>query len=480
MAGKVNPLSSSSGSEHSLSEKDRDALGRDLAGPVLLPGDDGYVEEVAGFNRVVTHRPSLVVGATCAADVQAAVRFAGAHGLPTAVLATGHGPSMVIDDSVLITTRRMDDVTIDPIGQTARVDAGVCWGQAVDAAARSGLAPLTGSSPTVGVVGYTLGGGLCVTMGRARGWASDHVRSIDVVTADGVLRHTSPDSEPDLFWALRGGKSNFGVVTALEFALFPVRRIYAGGLVYAGEHAPAVLHAYQQFTTRVPDELTSSIALIRMPDVAAVPEILRGRLTVHVRISYLGSEADGRDLIAPMRAVAPALTDSVRDRPYTEFSGISPGPAEPRATVDNFAGLAELTPATVDAILEFAGPGTDPGIDVIDIRQLGGALARQSGPPSAVVNRDAAFVIFAVASVGNRGSNDRPVSGLDLMHRLGPWLARRKIANFLTPADATVQGTRIAFDEPTYARLRSVKARYDPWNIFRFNHNIPPDGAEAD
>ena len=475
----MNPLSASSGSEHSLSEKETDTVGPDVSGPVLLPGDDGYTEEVAGFNRVVTHRPSLVVGATCAADVQAAVRFAGAHDLPVAVLATGHGPSMVVDDGVLITTRRMDDVVIDPIGQTARVDAGVCWGKAVDEAARSGLAPLTGSSPTVGVVGYTLGGGLSLTMGRARGWAADHVRSIDVVTADGVLRHTSPDSEPDLFWALRGGKSNFGVVTSLEFAVFPVRRIYAGGLIYAGEHAPAVLHAYQQFTTRVPDELTSSIALIRMPDAAGVPEILRGRLTVHVRISYLGSEADGDDLIAPMRAVAPTLTDGVRDRPYTEFSMISPGPAEPRATVDNFAGLAELTPATVDAILEFAGAGTDPGIDVIDIRQLGGALSRQSGPPSAVVNRDAAFVIFAVASVANHGSNGRPASGAALMQRLAPWLAERKISNFLTPADATVQGTRIAFDEPTYARLRSVKARYDPRNTFRFNHNIPPDGAAA-
>ena len=183
-----------------MSDKDRDSLGPDVAGPVLLPGDDGYAEEVAGFNRVVTHRPLLVVGATCAADVQAAVRFAGAHNLPAAVLATGHGPSMVIDDAVLITTRRMHGVAIDPIGRTARVDAGVCWGQAVDEAALSGLAPLTGSSPTVGVVGYTLGGGLSLTMGRARGWAADHVRSIDVVTADGVLRHTSPDSEPDLFW----------------------------------------------------------------------------------------------------------------------------------------------------------------------------------------------------------------------------------------------------------------------------------------
>jgi hypothetical protein len=174
-----------------------------------------------------------------------------------------------------------------------------------------------------------------------------------------------------------------------------------------------------------------------------------------------------------MRAAAPTLSVSVRDRPYTEFSMISPGPAEPRATLDTFASPGELTPATVDAIIGFAGPGTDPGIGVVDMRQLGGALARQPGPLSAAVNRDAAFVIFAVASVANHGSNGQPSSGAALMRRLAPWLTGRKISGFLTPADATAQGTRIAFDEPTSARLRSVKARYAPRTTSRFNHNIP-------
>jgi len=467
-------MASPSGTGLPLSQEDRDALAVDVIGPILLPGDDGCAEEAAGFNLVVTHRPAAVVGATCAADVQAAVRFANRHGLPVAVLSTGHGPAMAIQDAILITTRRMTGVAIDPISRTAVVEAGVCWGQMVEEASRSGLAPLTGSSPTVGVIGFTLGGGLSVTMGRARGWAADYVHRIDVVNADGELRDASKDSEPDLYWALRGGKSNFGVVTALEFALFPVQRLYAGGLVYAAEHAHAVLHAYQQFTTHVPDDLTSSIALVRTPDLLSVPEFMRGKLTVHVRISYLGSEADGSRLIAPLRAVAPALTDNVRDRPYKEFSVISPNPPEPRATVDHFAGLAELSPATVDAILEVAGPGTNPGIAAVDIRQLGGALARQVGAPSAVVNRDTAFVILAVSPVPADELNERQASGVDLMSRLMPWLTKRKIANFLTPADAAVQETRMAFDDPTYARLQSIKAAYDPRNTFRFNHNIPP------
>jgi hypothetical protein len=255
-----------------------------------------------------------------------------------------------------------------------------------------------------------------------------------------------------------------------------VQRIYAGGLIYADEHAHAVFHAYQQLTTCAPDDLMSSIALVRMPDLPAVPELMRGRLTVHVRISHVGSEADGEDLIAPLRAVAPPLVDNVHDRPYTEFSVISPNPPEPQATIDHFAGLAELTPATVDAILEFAGHDTDPGLDVVDVRQLGGALARQVGAPSAVVNRDAAFVIFAVSSVSKQESHQQRASGVELMNRLAPWLAARKsMCNFLTPADATVQGTRMAFDDSTYTRLQGVKARYDPRNMFRLNHNIPPD-----
>src|ERR1700755_1470721 len=199
-----------------VTAEDVDRLSGGVAGPVLRPGDGGYADEADGFNLAFRHKPTLIVGAANASAGQEAVRFAGDHALPVAVVATGHGPSIVADGAVLITTRRMTGMTVDPARQVARVEAGVRWRQAVDQAATMGLAPLCGSSPTVGVVGYTLGGGLSVTMGRAYGWARDQVRALDVVPADGELRNVSPESDSDLFWALRGGKSNFGVVTAME------------------------------------------------------------------------------------------------------------------------------------------------------------------------------------------------------------------------------------------------------------------------
>jgi FAD/FMN-containing dehydrogenase len=459
-----------------VTAEDVDRLSRGVAGPVLRRGDEGYAGEADGYNLAFRHQPTLIVGAANASDVQEAVRFAGDHGLPVAVVATGHGPSVVADGAVLITTRRMTGMTVDPARQVARVEAGVRWRQAVDQAAKMGLAPLCGSSPTVGVVGYTLGGGLSVTMGRAYGWASDQVRSLDVVTADGELRHVSPESESDLFWALRGGKSNFGVVTAMEFGLFPVTRLYAGGLFYSGEHTAAVLRAFQELTTRAPRELTSSVALLRMPDRPVIPEFMRGKLTVNLRFSYLGSEAEGAELLAPLRAAAPALIDTVMEREYATFDVISPGGTAPAPSFDRMVLLDDLTPETVDALVELAGPDAGTPITVIDIRQLGGALTARAGQPSAVSRPDAGFVMFALAQAPVEQADDMWNAGQDLLDGIRPWLSDRKHGNFLTAPDAPVEQTRLAFDEADYTRLQEIKAVYDPDNMFRVNYNIPPRG----
>jgi FAD/FMN-containing dehydrogenase len=457
-----------------VTAKDVDRLSGGVAGPVLRPGDEGYADEADGFNLAFRHKPTLIVGAANASDVQEAVRFAGDHGLPVAVVATGHGPSVAADGAVLITTRRMTGMTVDPARQVARVEAGVRWRQAVDQAATMGLAPLCGSSPTVGVVGYTLGGGLSVTMGRAYGWASDQVRSLDVVTADGELRNVSPESDPDLFWALRGGKSNFGVVTAMEFGLFPVTRLYAGGLFYSGEHTAAVLRAFQELTARAPNELTSSVALLRMPDQPMIPQFMRGKLTVNLRFSYLGSQAEGAELVAPLRAAAPALIDTVMKRDYATFDVISPGGTVPAPSFDRMVLLDDLTPETVDALVELAGPDADTPITVIDIRQLGGALMAQTGQPSAVSRPDAGFVMFALAQAPVEQADVMWNAGQDLLDGLRPWLSDRKHGNFLTAPDAPVEQTRLAFDEADYTRLQEIKAVYDPDNMFRINYNIPP------
>src|SRR5688572_10922006 len=228
-----------------------DELARAVTGPVLSPGDPRFADEVAPFNVAHQPRPAVVVGATSTADVAAAVRWAADRGHTVAVQATGHGLTGSLDGAVLITTDRLDTVVVDPASRSARVGAGVRWRGVIDAAAPHGLAPLSGSSSGVGVVGYTLGGGLGL-LSRQYGFAADHVRRAELVTADGAIRAVDAETDPDLFWALRGGKGNLGIVTELEFDLVPVARLYGGGIFFPGGSAPEVLHAFREWTTTLP------------------------------------------------------------------------------------------------------------------------------------------------------------------------------------------------------------------------------------
>ena len=333
------------------------ALQERLTGPSFVTDTAGYDEEVAVFNEVVRHRPAVVVGATTAADVSEAVRFAAQHSMNIAVLNTGHGPTIAAcPKTVMITTRRMSRIDVDTANSTARVEAGVRFGEFVAAAARHGLAPLAGSSPGVGVVGYTLGGGASPTLGRRFGWAADHVSAIDVVTSDGSQRRVTPQSDPDLFGALLGGKSNFGVVTAMECALFPSPGCYAGALFYSGEHARDVLNAYRVFTKTAPEDISTGVALLNLPPLPGLPPFMQGKLVVVGAHLPCRGRATGDRLIEPLRRAAPLLADTVADIPYTAFASISADPTDPAAAVERFGLLRELTEETVDAILGVAGP----------------------------------------------------------------------------------------------------------------------------
>jgi len=454
-------------------------LAASITGPVLTTRDSSFAAECSPYNLAVRHAPAVVVGATDAADVQAAVRFAAGNGLPVAVLATGHQAITPADGGMLITTRGMTGVEVDPEARTVRFEAGVRWQQVVDATVKHNLAPLNGSSPLVGAVGYTLGGGLSPTMGRAFGWAADHVRSVDVVTADGQLRHVTAESESDLFWAVRGGKSNFGIVTAVECDLFPVDRLYAGGLFFDGEHAASVLHAYRALTEAAPEELTTSVALLRLPPLPFVPEPLRGRFTVHVRVSYLGSAAEGDRLIAPLRAAAPTLIDAVGELPYERFAEIHSDPVDPAPFVERSAMLSELTPRTVDTVLALAGAGTDCPAAFVELRHLGGALSRPPRVPNAVGNRDAAFALWIVA-IGTPEDTAVPMAFADrALGELAPWSTGGKYLNFMSTHDASADLVKPAYDADTYTRLEAIKSSYDPTNLFRLNHNIPPRSSTA-
>ncbi|WP_446040098.1 FAD-binding oxidoreductase [Streptomyces sp. SID1121] len=450
------------------------ALAAGAEGPVLTPGEPGYEDELAVFNLAVTHHPAVAVGATDTADVSLAVRTAGTLGLAVAILNTGHGPALpATPDTLLITTSRMTDLTVDPAARTARIQAGVRFQQLVDATAAHGLAPLPGSSPGVGVVGYTLGGGASPIMGRAHGWAADHVTALEVVTADGEIRQVSPQAGSDLFSAVLGGKSNFGVVTAMEFGLFPVTRLYGGALFYAGTDTRTVLEAYRRFTTTAPDDMSSGIALFNLPPLPDLPEFMRGKPAVSLRLSYLGQADEGEALIAPLRRAAPVLMDTVSEKPLTAFGSLSMDPTDPTPAVEHFGLLDALTEDTVQALADGFGPGS--GITLVDLRHLQGAYGNPPATPNAVGARDAAFSLFALTVVPpGQDVSAYATSGADLFERLAPWLSEAKHPGFLSPADATPQQTRKAYAPEVYERLRAVKAHYDPDNTFRINHNIPP------
>lgn len=439
-----------------------------VEGPVLEPGDEGYDDERTGFQTAGPHRPEVIVGAARAEDVRAAVAYAAGRGMPVAVQNTGHGLPLGADGGLLVSTRRMTGLRVDPEARTARIEAGVRWGEVIPEAAKHGLAPLSGSSPGVGAVSYVLGGGVGL-MTRRYGYAADHVRSVDVVTADGRARHVTPGEDPDLFWALLGGRANFGVVTGLEIGLVPVTRLYGGGLYFDAEHVADVMEAWRAWSASAPDEMTSSIAVMPVPDVPFLPEPLRGRHVAHVRIAYLGD--DGERLVAPLRAVAPRLIDTVAEMPYTDSATIHNEPPIPMAYRATNIACRELDGGAVRDLLDLVGPGA-PRPAILEIRQLGGAMARRPPVPNAVGNRDAGYVVGVLSKLGP------DAEGTDALHaRAGALLegaSSGRILNFLFGADATPDQVRAAYEPETYDRLAALKAVYDPSNLFRLNHNIPP------
>lgn len=459
-------------------------LERVLAGPLFLPGDSGFDEECAGHNRAIRHRPALVAGATGPADVMKAVEAATEHGLPVGVMCTGHGPSVPADGALLISTKRMQGVRVDPFARVASVEAGVRWERVIHEAAPFGLAPASGSSPQVGAVGYTLGGGLPL-LGRSLGYAADHVRSIDVVTAHGTLRQATADQYTDLFWALRGGQGNFGVVTSMQIELFPVATIYGGGLYFRGSDAPQVLNAYRRWLRSVPDEMSSSIALTRYPWHYGAAGDLRGRFVAHVRIAFAGSAADGEWLIRPLREAARTLRDTVAERPYSAAGGIHADPEQPFAYYERTGCLAGFDEDAADMLCDLVGPDASCPLELAELRHLGGALARPARVPNAVGNREAAFLLYVVGTA-DPASRDQ-VTGVTeyadmILERMAPWSTGRASLNFLgleqpgtaAAPEAETGTARSAFGAEDYRRLAAVKRGYDPENMFRICHNIPP------
>jgi hypothetical protein len=459
----------------SLERGDVAELAAAVSGPVLLPDDDGFGAECQIYNLNLVLEPALVVGAASAADIQEAVRFASRHGLSVAIKNTGHNVAKAARDALLISPQRMNGVTVDAESRSARIEPGVRWGQVVQEASTVGLAPMNGSSPTVGAIGYSLGGGHSVAWSRLKGYAADHVESLDVVTADGVLRHAAADSEPELYWALRGGGGNFGVVTAMVCDVFPQARIYGGGLWFSIEHAPELLRAWREWVDGLPEEAVTSVAVQRLPPLPELPPPLQGASVVHVRFTHLGSEAEGEQLFAPIRAIASPLIDLVAEMPYTSIGTVHMDPPEPIPYWDRATAFAALPKEAVERFIELTGPESECPLVNVEIRHLGGAMDREPDEPNAVPTRGLPFVLFAFGAGGPgeeelmRGYLDKLIEGLE------PWSARPRLPNFMSVGEADAPGhMRAAYGDERYDRLARVKKAYDPQNVFRNNYNVVP------
>ncbi|MFF9014936.1 FAD-binding oxidoreductase [Streptomyces sp. NPDC014870] len=427
---------------------------------VFRPGDAGYDDELAGYQTGFAVRPELIVGATGAEEVRAAVAYAAERGLPVGVHATGHGLPGAAEGGLLITTRRMDQVRIDPDARVARLAAGVRWAQVVEAAAAHGLAPLNGSAPSVGAVGYTLGGGLGI-LAREYGWAADHVRSLDLVTADGALREVTASSDPALFAGLLGGGHGLGVVTALEIGLVPVARLYGGAIAFDGARTDpgAVLRAYAEWTGTLPETLTSSLAAVAYPDLPMLPPQLRGRYVISVRVAFTGDAAEGERLVAPLRAIGPALSDSLRELPYTDSHTIHSDPDFPHAYWGDGITLSALDPDAAASVLDVTGPKAGR-MAIVQLNHLGGALAKERS--NSVPYREAAFLVRALYPLDADGVE--PVRALHarVEEALAPWALGRAV-NFVFGDGRAKEGL---YDAETRKRLARLKSELDPANLF--------------
>jgi len=441
-----------------------------VAGAVLLPDSEGYAEEVASFNAATTHRPSVVVAARSTDDVAAAVRFAAGLGLPVAVQATGHGADDAITGGVLVSTKQLTGVAVDPRERTATLAAGTRWKAVIEAAAAHGLAPLNGSSSDVGAIGYTAGGGLPV-LGRTFGFAADHVRRMTVVTADGEVREVSAETETDLFWGLRGGKGNLAIVTEMTVDLVPVSRLYGGGIFYAAEHTATVLHAYRDWAAALDESTTTAISLLRMPPIPEIPEPLRGRFVVHLCVAHVGSAADGERIVAPMRAAAPAIIDTLAEMPYTQVDRIFEDPDHPVPVYEHCVLLAELTDAAIAALLAAAGPDVSVPVMLLELRQLGGALSRPPAVANAVGARDAAFLVGVIGVLMPPVAQAVPAAVDAVVAAMAPYATGGTFVNFHGCAGDAADRAR-AWPAPVYERLRELKRRYDPTDVFCFGHAI--------
>lgn len=445
-----------------------------IQGTVITPDDPQYDQARQAWNLSVDQRPAMIVIAAGVEDVVGAVQFAAQAGLNITVQGTGHGVVRPANDSLLLITSKMKTVRVDAAAQTAWVEAGVKWGEVLAKTQAVGLAPLLGSSPDVGVVGYTLGGGFG-WLGRKYGLATDSVRYFELVTAEGRLLRASETENSDLFWALRGGGGSFGIITGMEIKLYPVTTVYGGNLIYPLGMAKEVFARYREWITSVPDELTSSIVIMNFPPIPEIPEFLRGQSFVIVRGLYCGPVEEGEALLQSWRDWQTPYFDGFGVMPFSEVGKVSDEPLDPLPVHSTGAWLRELSDEAVDILLRHVTPGDGPSpLIFAEVRHFGGAIARVSPEASAFGNRDASLLLhmLGVTPTPEAYRQVAQYAG-QVKEQLRPYLTGGVYMNFLE-GEESQRRVESGYSTEAYRRLAALKAAYDPDNRLRSGFNIQP------
>jgi FAD/FMN-containing dehydrogenase len=435
-------------------------------GAVHLPGDVAFDEVRLPWNLQVDVRPAAVAYPAFPSEVADVVRAAASSGLRVAPQGTGHGaPPLAgrLGDAVLLRTSAMTELQVDAARRTARVGAGVRWGDVVDRAGRVGLAALHTSSPSVGVVGSSLGGGLS-WYSRHAGLQCSAITAVELVLADGTFVRATDGTDSDLLWAARGGGGGFGVVTALEFDLLPVPSAYAGMLAWDWRHAHRVLHAWSQWAGDAPETVTSIARLLQAPDAPWLPAEVRGRRLVVVDAVGTGDPEQVARVLAPLRALRPDL-DTFDHVPAADVARLHLDPEAPTAVHAHSVLLSDLPERAVEALVAAAGPGSGSELLFVELRQLGGALSRPAPRGGALDRMDGSFLVLGVGTDTGAGWDAVRHDSHRVMRALQPWVTG---STYLLMADEQVDERR-GWPAASWRRLESLRAAADPTGLF-----VPP------
>ncbi|HEY3713930.1 MAG TPA: FAD-binding oxidoreductase [Jatrophihabitantaceae bacterium] len=459
-----------SSARHAARPVDHSSLAARLECDVITAQDPRWDDARTGWILNADQRPAAVVPVKGPSDIAAVIRYARTNGFRVAAQGTGHSATTLapnLEQTILIRTGALDRVTVDPVAGTARAEAGAVWSQVSQLAAEHGLAALAGSSPDVGVTGYTLGGGLS-WLGRKYGLATNSVVAAEVVTGDGQVLRIDAEHHPELFWAIRGGGGSMAVVTALEFRLYPVAEVYAGTLFWPMERAREVLGAWQAWTQDAPEEVTSCGRLLSLPPLPVIPEPLRGGNFAVLEFAFLGNSHDGDELIAPLRALGPVM-DTVTTIPAAELAKMHMDPEFPVPAIGDGFQLREFPPEALDALLAVAGAGTDSPLLSVELRHVGGALGRAARDAGALATMPGAYAGFAVALTMDRAAEQAALTRIRaIQDAVAPWRSELSYPNFAEHPDHPA-AFFCAEDEQ---RLARAKTRYDEASTLVSGHPV--------